>query len=106
MSILKSMPYFVMNTIPKQEVDMPQIQKINALHDTVLHTDALCQISGSWPLWIKTISSTNRIKVWIPLSHYRKGALRFLKVFKNVCISIKGTFSQAHMTSQSSEYNQ
>ena len=26
----------------KQEVDMPQIQ--NAAHDTVLHTDALCQI--------------------------------------------------------------
>ena len=23
----------------------------NVLHDTVLHTDALCQISGSWPLW-------------------------------------------------------
>ena len=22
-----------------------------ALHDTVLHTDALCQISGSWPVW-------------------------------------------------------
>ena len=25
----------------------------NALHDTVLHTDALCQISGSWPLWFQ-----------------------------------------------------
>ena len=35
----------------KQEVDMPQIQ--TALHDTVLHTDALCQISGSWPLWFQ-----------------------------------------------------
>ena len=23
----------------------------NALHDTVLHADALCQISGSWPVW-------------------------------------------------------
>ena len=23
----------------------------NVLHDTVLHTDALCQISGSWPVW-------------------------------------------------------
>ena len=29
----------------------------NALHDTVVHTDALCQISGSWPVWFL-------IKMW------------------------------------------
>ena len=32
-----------------------------ALHDTVLHTDALCQISGSWPLWFPR-------KMWQKLS--------------------------------------
>ena len=33
----------------------------NALHDTVLHIDALCQISGSWPLWFQR-------KMWQKLS--------------------------------------
>ena len=33
----------------------------NALHDTVLHTDALCQISGSWPVWFPR-------KMWQKLS--------------------------------------
>ena len=33
----------------------------NVLHDTVLHTDALCQISGSWPLWFPR-------KMWQKLS--------------------------------------
>ena len=35
----------------KQEVDIWQIEKSTALHDTVVHIDALCQISGSWPVW-------------------------------------------------------
>ena len=31
------------------------------LHDTILHTDALCKISGSWPLWFPR-------KLWQKLS--------------------------------------
>ena len=33
----------------------------NALHDTVLHTDTQCQLSGSWPLWFPR-------KMWQKLS--------------------------------------
>ena len=35
----------------KQEVDKPQIQK--CITGSILHTDALCQISGSWPVWFQ-----------------------------------------------------
>ena len=36
-------------------------EKRKAKHQTVLHTDALCQISGSWPLWFPR-------KMWQKLS--------------------------------------